>query len=123
MREFKAKDLSAVQEWLVKRGKFADFSRVSLPEIGFIEPDVAVGFLYRGEAQNCFLDVYISNPDAAKEARNSALDAITNELILRAKELGFKNINAITKDDSIVVRAQRHGMKLQSGVHFLSMEV
>lgn len=71
------------------------------PETGFVVENIAAGFIYKTDSKICLLDGYISNPKTTKEDRKKALDIITSDLIIYAKESGFLSILAYTKNESI----------------------
>ncbi len=76
-----------------------------LPKHGVIVPGVAAGFLYLAEAGLCFIEGYISNRYCSQYERSLALDAITEALAEKAKELGVKKLMALTQSQAIYERS------------------
>lgn len=80
-----------------------------LPRTGVVAGGYAAGFLYTTDSNVCIFDCYIANPESDPRDRDAALDAVTRELVERARELKFKAIVVNTKIDAIKSRAARHG--------------
>jgi hypothetical protein len=93
MRRYDAADYSDLSSWLSKRGMPLS-QKMDLPEVGYIEPDVACGFLIQTDTKTAIIDFVISNPEASRRERNSALNCILRELIKHARWLHYKRINA-----------------------------
>jgi len=70
-----------VNEWHRMRN-LGPIHSAQLPDIGYIEPGVAAGFLYRTDSVYGLIDGFISNPLAPKVKAARALQAIA-ETILR----------------------------------------
>lgn len=115
-------DLETINHWLELRGE-EKMLRGNLPMIGLIEPDIAVGFLFQAECHFCFLDGFVTNPEAKSEKRSLAIDEITRQLIRQAKLLGFANVAILTKQPSLVDRAEKlHGFT-KKDLQFLTLGV
>ena len=105
--EYKGK----IEAWLKKRG--IDTKVVAdLPEVGFISPNVAAGFLRKVEGNFGMIDSFITNPEASPHNRNEALDKITESLVRTAYGLGMKQLLAISVDENTLKRAVRLGFSL-----------
>jgi hypothetical protein len=109
MRRYAQTDLEEMSGWYRARG-LTPLSADVLPIVGFIEPDVAAGFLYLTDSSLCLLENYITNPRASPEGRNTALDAITGALLQEAERAGYRHAVALTQDREIRERALRHGL-------------
>lgn len=107
-RDFQIEDLDAINEWMEARG-LRPVPRSMLPETGRIVPGVAAGFLFQTDSAIAMLDHFVSNPGADYDQRQAALDGIAEDLLGRAKALGFMHIIAMTKIDGIRDRALRLG--------------
>ena len=55
------------------------------------------------------LEGFITNPDAAPDARYHALEQVHAALIAAAQQSGARRILALTADDSLKQRALEHG--------------
>lgn len=82
-----------------------------VPDIGFIEPGVAAGFLIQTNIPCAIIDLYISNPRVEKAIRDEALDRITQMLFQKAKSLGCKVVRCESQVNTIKERAVRNGCK------------
>lgn len=109
-RYFTIADLDEINYWY----RLRDLQPVDdslIPNIGFIVPKVAAGFLYKTDSAVCLFDGYITNPQSDKTTRDKALDAITAELISAAKDYGFQSTLAFTKVDAIKKRCEKLNFK------------
>ena len=106
--EHKPADLAQLAGWCRMRG-FEEFRDNDLPPCGFIEDDVAVGFVYFTDAGVAFVETLITNPIAPAPMRHRALCDIGEALIAEAKNRGARRILAFTSDDSIKRRAIGYG--------------
>ena len=111
--EFNYKHLSFLNAWLEyhkkPRVKFEE-----LPHIGFtaiIDKPIAVGFLHRCEGNFCVLGGLCTNPEYSSEYRSEAIDMIVDNLIQIAKVLGFKEMLALTVEETILKRSEKFGFK------------
>lgn len=109
MRDFEPQDYTTIAAWYRGHGQPVPPFRV-LPEIGFIVDDVAAAFLYQTDGGICLLENYIRNPDIDSTDADQALDELTKTLLATAKEIGFKKVIGLTRNDRIVARAENNGM-------------
>lgn len=101
IRKFSKKaDMDTINEWAFKRAK-ESFLITDLPEYGLIHPEVAAGFLYKTDSFVALLENFISNPNVSLERRSSVLKKIAEQLMQKAKDLGFTKIYAITDKSQI----------------------
>lgn len=77
---------------------------------------MAIAGLRLVEGPMCFLDSMATDLSAPPEIRNIALDELTIAIFEKARDLGFKYIKACTKDESIMLRAKKHGFDLVNQV-------
>ena len=104
---------SQLQNWCEDRG-FDAPDKEMLSDIGFIIPDVCVGFLYLTNSKVCYLETILSNPNSSDALRDSSIDLIVEALIQKATILNYKLILSVTKLDCIVKRALEHGFTTSS---------
>lgn len=110
VRDYDYKDYNQISSWFHAWG-IKPIPEEMLPKLGAIVDSVAVGFLYQTDSDMAVLDSYLSNPKAEKEDKNLALDAITDLLITKAKQLGFTVIKCDTTLETIKYRAKKFGFK------------
>lgn len=122
MRRFVAADILDMAGWYAARGLPCPRSS-SLPEIGFIEPHVACGFLYRTDSDVGMMEGMITNPCASLSARVRAMDEIMDSLIEAAQLLGVRHVVATCKRKSMEQRAQRHGLKFLGSYRMVTREL
>ena len=103
IQQFDKNQYEEISSWYHKRNQ-TPVSFDSLPQFGYIVPGVACGFLVQTDSDNAFMEGFVTNPEA--ENRFDAIDAIAKKLIEVAKELGYKNIFAMT-NHPIVMAACR----------------
>lgn len=109
MRRFEKEDLADANEWRIARG-LQPWPESVLPAFGLFVEEVAAGFIYVTDSDMALLEGYVTNPDASPEARNQALDEVTDGLLARCKALGMKRVVAFARDSSIVNRAISKGL-------------
>lgn len=102
--------MDEINAWATARG-LAGTTRRTLPHAGFIVPGVAVGFLFRTEADIGMLDSFITNPVASPEERHDALTLIEDALIESARERQIHRLIMLTQDDGLRSRAPLHGFR------------
>lgn len=111
MRVFHPEDLASINGWYAARGE-SGLIPTAIPETGLIEPHIACGFLYRTDAPAlCFLDSFVSNPEASLRARATSLREIAQRLIELAQAGGATHLMAICKSRGIQRLADRMGLR------------
>ena len=80
-----------------------------LPMTGFIVDGLAAGFLYKTDSNIAWLEWVVANKESDKEERSKAIDLVVDELILRAKELGYTRIFTSTNNPKLEARYHKHG--------------
>lgn len=108
LKEFHESDYEEMKSWYNKRNE--DCIPIHfLPKVGFIIPNICVGFLYQTDGKFGLIENFITNPDADKKDRHEALDLLIQKLLDTAKELNYTYIIATTNDESILKRGRRAG--------------
>lgn len=77
------------QAWMVARG-IPTMPTDAFSSRGFVAPGLAGVWLYTTNSSLTFLEMLVSNPDAPKEARRAALDAVVAAAISAARESGAR---------------------------------
>lgn len=109
---FNKSHIPEINSWYVAR-KMASLNDNLFPDIGYLVHGVGAGFIYQTDSALCFIDGYISHPLTNKEERKAAFDEITKALIMVAKEHGFDQILAYTKNPEIKRRCERFQFNLK----------
>lgn len=106
------KHLSITLEWLKIRDTYIPEAS-EFPAIGYItyleDVPVAVAFLRKVEGGFAQLDGLCTNPAVESTIRDKALDIVVTTILLAARDHGFKNVIAFTKDKNTRLRSQKHG--------------
>lgn len=110
LRRYTPDDFTTINRWFLSRGLKAP-PETYIPDIGFIEPGVAAGFMIQTELPYAIFDLFITNPRADKDHRTVALDLIVIELFRMAKSLDCKTIRAESHINTIRDLAKRHGFE------------
>lgn len=88
---------------------------IEYPEVGYIVSDtqgpIAAGFLRKVEGGYAQIDGLTSNPERAGADRHQAIDMVAESLITTAKSLGIAGLMVLTKDESTIMRSERHGFR------------
>jgi hypothetical protein len=84
-----------------------------VPSLGFTvkrnDIVIAAGFLRLMEGDIGMIDGYVTDPTALSKDRHSALNELTDKIIIVAKELKLKGLLVFTSDESIKIRAEAAG--------------
>ena len=110
MRPFRRDDLAEVNAWYAGHGMPA-LPPAAIPELGFIEPGVAAGFIYETDSGVCLLEGFVTRPGVGPKARHAALNDITENLLGAARDLRFGHAIAICRDSAVEKRAERFGFR------------
>jgi hypothetical protein len=94
-----------------------------LPKNGYVVPMVCAGFLFLTDTPLGMIDCYVANPDLSKELRDTCLNAVTEDLIERAKELKLKVLMCSSNISAIKKRAELHGFKYKSESSLYTREI
>ena len=109
-RKYTSEDFNQVRDWYNNRS-LAPIEDL-LPQVGFIVPGIAAGFLMQTDTKCCILEPFISNPFAESLDRKDALDLIMGELILEAYRLGYNRIYGFSTRPSMIERAKQYGFEI-----------
>lgn len=121
-RAYKRKDLEAINDWYQMHGHPTVESHM-LPSVGFVVDGVCAGFLFQTDSSMCLLDAYVANPQASAPSRSLGQDLVTNALMERAKDLGYRAVIAITEHPSIVRRCKEYKFKDDGARHIFVKEI
>lgn len=98
-----------ITQWLLAR----DMEMKGVPETGFMTfhegMPVAAGFIRRIEGNYGQIDSVITDPEKSPEVRDEALDVLTTQLIIAAKDMKLKGLTAYITDNNTLLRSNRHG--------------
>lgn len=114
VRRYIKEDLKQVNRWEAMC-ELSLTPEHGIPDVGFIVPGVCAGFLFQTDSSICMFDGFIANPEIRGEERLKALDAVTDALVITAKDLGFKSVLAFTKNKNIKARCERYGFSGRGG--------
>lgn len=116
IRPVMPRDQEQVCRWLKNREAVELFDFRLLPPTGFIIADIAAGWIYRTDGPVAILDPLVRNPEISKEEADSALDAIVEKLIQRAKSWhptgllpSVRVILAHARQPAVLARAEQFG--------------
>ena len=116
MRLFRKSDRKEVDEWR-KRHLLPAWTSAMYPRLGFIEPGVAVVFLYLCEGGLGLVEGLLTNPDAPSEARHKAFSDGWRMLTAEAKAAGVRRLIALTANFASTKRSvDPAGFEVQTGV-------
>lgn len=108
VRRYTPEDYPMIKSWFLDRGMSAPLL-TTLPQVGFVVPDVAAYFLYQTDSNAAYLENLCSNLNTTPEHRDAAIDLIVHEAMKAAKELGFTRCLAVTDNPTVVKRALLKG--------------
>lgn len=118
----KEKHYGEICEWFSKRNLIIPKSSM-LSTNGVIVSDVAAGFLYVTDSSIAFLDYYISNPQSSDKKRAKALEIITMNLQMWAKEMEITHLMANSQIKSIQKLALDNDFKSYGFSHTFMKEL
>ncbi|SRR6266498_2750518 len=108
MDRFVPSDLPEINSWYSARG-LPEITSQEIPITGYIHHGIAAGFLIRTDTCVCYLEGFITNPEASRTDRSKALDDIVAMLLTRDETTGYRVVTVITKHDTIRRRAKKLG--------------
>lgn len=111
-KRFTIEDIPQINAWNAMRF-MPKIDEWFFPKIGFVVDNIAAGFIYQTDSVLCFIDGYVSNPDSNRLDRKAAFDLITNNLLIIAKEFGFKSVLAYTQHPAIKERCEKYDFNLK----------
>lgn len=111
-----------ISEWFKKRNLNVP-SKDMLSSNGVIIKGIACGFLYLTDSSLGFLDFYISNPNNKDKKRAKALETITSNLIMWAKDMGVTHLMANSQINTIQKLAFDFDFKSYGFTHFFMKEL
>jgi len=82
-----------------------------LSPTGFIEPGVCAGFIYATDSNFVIFESFISNPHTTKEQRRAALERVVAEMIIEAKEMGYKQAFGFAVSPTMINIGMEQGFK------------
>lgn len=112
--------LEVVRPWAAARG--FDLRDDTLPAVGFLSDDAAVGWLYQTDSGVGLIESFVTNPAAPPKSRHAAVDEIGVALISEARHLGITRLLTMTPHRSIGRMAIRRGFTYLGPMHVLTLE-
>lgn len=110
VRKYSNSDFKQIESWCIAR-QIAPPSEKKLGQFGALVPDIGCGFMYRTDAHFVIFDFFLSNPNAGMNERAKAMQAITEQLMTWASQLGYSTIYTNTQIDSIKKLAVKNGFE------------
>lgn len=110
VRKYTNEDFYEIKEWYRSRG--SEVKENLLPQIGFISPGIAAGFLMQTDTKCCILEPFIANPNTDIEDRDTALVVILDQLCNCAEELGYNVIYGFSTSPTMIQRALDQGFRI-----------
>jgi hypothetical protein len=119
LREFEPKDLATLTRWYHAHNINAP-TMDDLPAFGLVAElpaaegslwsiMLAAGFLVETDTNTCIVDFFVANPEASREARGFAIDAVCEGLEASARIRGYSKLKCDTRLETIKHRALKHG--------------
>jgi hypothetical protein len=109
IRKYNNEDLKTIIHWFDERGM--NIEPDMIPKVGFIDPEVAAGFLIQTDTSYCILEPFIANPNSDPYTRDQVLKDILYRLELEAFRLGYKGMFGFSTSKNMVDRAKERGFK------------
>lgn len=94
--------------WLGSRG-VAVPQRELFSDLGFVVDECAIGFLFKTESKQAYIDHIAADPDSDTAARSEALDTLFLELEKKARELGYLMVTVLASLPVMKRRFLTHG--------------
>ncbi len=114
-----ARHVPVVAGWIRARGMGTDAGDTSLlPSTGFVVDGIVAGFLYRTDAALAFIDSFVGDPNAGRDARGAALDVLISALQAEARRLGYTAIAGTPSIPSVIERFRTNGYRLIDGCSY-----
>jgi len=107
-------DIVSINKWLARRNHPL-VSQRELPQIGFIIPGVAAGFIRKVEGRIGIFESVVSNALVSAPVRHKAMGLLF-DIISDMKD--FEYIMGFTKEGDMLLRAKKHGY-IQADKHVI----
>ncbi len=105
--------LALVHEWTRLRGLGPDAGDVSLlPPTGFLADGIVAGFIFLTNSRVGFIDSFVSDPRATKEARGAAIEEIMGAIVKDAREMGLHALAGSICIPSLAAHVERCGFSM-----------
>jgi len=121
VRRFRSGDFDEVAAWWEHNGR--KLEQGDLPQLGFIAPGLAAGFLYLTDSNVAFADGLLSNPKAPILARARAASVIVDRLTEEAKACGFKYVAGVCGVESTKRLCLKKGFTRDGSYEMLLKEI
>lgn len=121
-RRYRTGDFDELARWCVGR-KMRPLDPAELPQIGFVVPGLAAGFLYLTDSHTAFAGGLLSNPDAPMLARARAASTIVDRLLEEGRACGFKYVAVTCSLESTKKLSRRKGFVTDGAYELLFKEV
>jgi hypothetical protein len=112
VRRYEPEDYAQISQWALD-GWDTDYTEDQFPKTGLIVDGIAALFLYSTDSSICFLENMISNKKSDPDLKEEALNLLMGSMLELANELGFKVAYATTRNSKVIVRAIKHGCKIE----------
>lgn len=122
MRRFEPADIDEVNGWCAARG-LDPLDPAALPPVGFVEPGLAAGWLYRTDADLALVEGLVTNPTVPLRQRSRAVDAVTRALLDEAKAFGVRRVVAFCREPGVARRAVRLGFAQAGEYTMVAMQI
>ena len=88
VRKIEKSDIEEIISWFHSRN--IAFTSEELPQLGYIVPGKAAGFMYQTDSNFVIFESFVGNTKCSRIDRQKALREIVTEMIKEAHNLGFK---------------------------------
>lgn len=105
-----ARHYEMIKSWVLQRNVCSILPPEFFPQVGFVSPGLAAGFLYQTDSALGLVEGLFSNPNSNPSDRGLALNKIIEAIIEKAKMLGIKNLFAMSELRSVKKRCLLFGM-------------
>lgn len=97
-----------VEGWLRARHNLSPVEWECFPPTGFVVDGCYAGFVYLTNSSVAYLDAFVSDPDAPKEARENASHVLIEELLALARQHRVSRVCGATSSSRISTLCQGH---------------
>ena len=105
------------EDHIARLDKWLTLHRLRVPDkrlfsdCGYVVDNIAIGFLFKTNSKQAYIDHVAADPTAKKEARDAALNKLFEHLENIARREGFLMITALAQLPSMKRRFECHGFQ------------
>lgn len=113
-----SKHWDTVRDWLAWH-KIPLETPETLPPTGLLSDGIVCGWLFKTDARIAFMDCFVADPFSKPDDRKTAIHALIDALLDKARECGMKAVAGVTTVPALAEKLTEHGFKGEAGTYLV----